>query len=141
VLEVGRREFEVGESGSRGSTGPTNLKSYISIWIWFEECAINRSMPPDYRPISSFYFCLPYHHILSLLITPRSFSSLRNIPSVTKMKFLTCLLFVVITNAVPQGKSTTYSLGKSCADNVLIIARGSTEPGNVVSIINMFLPG
>jgi len=71
------------------------------------------------------------------------------------MKFIAALSLAALVSAIPQGKGapqgkggppgkgakggakggSTYNLGSTCADNVLIIARGSTEPGNVGVII------
>lgn len=46
------------------------------------------------------------------------------------MKLVATILLVAAVSAVPQ---TTWNVGTTCADNILVIARGSTEPGNVVS--------
>jgi hypothetical protein len=56
------------------------------------------------------------------------------------MKLIASLLLVAAVSAAPQ---TSWSVGATCADNILVIARGSTEPGNVVSnylLLHYLLP-
>jgi hypothetical protein len=46
------------------------------------------------------------------------------------MKLIATILLAAAVSAFPQN---TWNV-ESCVDNILVIARGSTEPGNVVSI-------
>jgi hypothetical protein len=50
-----------------------------------------------------------------------------------QMRLITTLVLAAVVTALPQ---STQTLG-ACADNILVIARGSTEPGNVVGISHL----